>query len=446
MFLPQIRISYLCGMGNIVAIVGRPNVGKSTFFNRLQGGREAIIDNISGVTRDRHYGTCEWNGKSFSIVDTGGFVEGSEDVFESAIRMQVKVAVEEAAVLVFMVDAETGITDLDLRVADMLRRNKKEVLLVVNKVDNNNRLHDATEFYSMGFDHNFFISSQSGAGTGELLDEIAKRIENIPPTDGTIPRIAIVGQPNVGKSSLTNALLGEERNIVTEVAGTTRDAIHSRYTKFGFDFMLIDTAGVRRKARVHEDLEFYSVMRAIKSLEESDLIILMIDATLGIEAQDMAIFRLAQRRNKGIIIAVNKWDLIEKDTNTALEFEKTIKEKIAPFTDIPILFISVLDKVRIFKTIETAMEVYENRNRKIKTSELNDIMLAAIERVPPPSVKGRYAKIKYVTQLPTYFPAFAFFVNNPNYVKDSYKQYLENQLRSNFKLTGVPIGLFMREK
>ncbi|MEO7175975.1 MAG: ribosome biogenesis GTPase Der, partial [Saprospiraceae bacterium] len=283
-------------MGNIVAIVGRPNVGKSTFFNRLQGGREAIIDNISGVTRDRHYGTCEWNGKSFSIVDTGGFVEGSEDVFESAIRMQVKVAVEEAAVLVFMVDAETGITDLDLRVADMLRRNKKEVLLVVNKVDNNNRLHDATEFYSMGFDHNFFISSQSGAGTGELLDEIAKRIENIPPTDGTIPRIAIVGQPNVGKSSLTNALLGEERNIVTEVAGTTRDAIHSRYTKFGFDFMLIDTAGVRRKARVHEDLEFYSVMRAIKSLEESDLIILMIDATLGIEAQDMAIFRLAQRR------------------------------------------------------------------------------------------------------------------------------------------------------
>ncbi|MEO7175262.1 MAG: ribosome biogenesis GTPase Der, partial [Saprospiraceae bacterium] len=380
------------------------------------------------------------------IVDTGGFVEGSEDVFESAIRMQVKVAVEEATVLVFMVDAETGITDLDLRVADMLRRNKKEVLLVVNKVDNNNRLHDATEFYSMGFDHNFFISSQSGAGTGELLDEIAKRIENIPPTDGTIPRIAIVGQPNVGKSSLTNALLGEERNIVTEVAGTTRDAIHSRYTKFGFDFMLIDTAGVRRKARVHEDLEFYSVMRAIKSLEESDLIILMIDATLGIEAQDMAIFRLAQRRNKGIIIAVNKWDLIEKDTNTALEFEKTIKEKIAPFTDIPILFISVLDKVRIFKTIETAMEVYENRNRKIKTSELNDIMLAAIERVPPPSVKGRYAKIKYVTQLPTYFPAFAFFVNNPNYVKDSYKQYLENQLRSNFKLTGVPIGLFMREK
>jgi len=433
-------------MGNLVAIVGRPNVGKSTFFNRLIGERQAIIDDTSGVTRDRQYGSTEWNGKTFNIVDTGGFVETSEDIFEQEIKRQVLIALEEADVIVFMTDTTTGITDLDEEVANMLRRQHKPVLLVVNKVDNNQRFHDATEFYALGFEHMFFVSSMTGSGTGELLDEIAKHITIEPKTDIELPKFAIVGRPNVGKSSLTNALLDEDRNIVTEIAGTTRDSIHTRYNKFGHDFLLIDTAGIRRKTRVSEDLEFYSVMRAIKAIEECDVCLLVIDAQTGIESQDQNIFRLAQKRNKGIVILVNKWDLVEKDTNTAKEYEKALKEKIAPFVDIPVVFISALDKTRIFKAVETAVQVNENRNRKVKTSELNNILLDIIEKNPPPSHKGRFGKIKYITQLPTYFPAFAFFCNNPNYIKESYKQFLENQLRKHFVFTGVPISLFFRLK
>lgn len=431
---------------NIVAIVGRPNVGKSTLFNRLIGERQAIVDDISGVTRDRHYGSCFWNGKTFTVIDTGGFVRHSEDVFEAAIRSQVKIAIEEAAVLVFMVDTTTGITDLDEQVADMLRRTKKPVIVVVNKADNHQRLVEANEFWGLGFEETFFVSSLTGSGTGELLDAVTEYIEEYEEEESKLPKLAIIGQPNVGKSSLTNALLGEDRNIVTDVAGTTRDSIHTRYNKFGMDFLLIDTAGIRKKSKVNENLEFYSVMRAIKAIEEADICLLMVDAQTGIESQDLSIFKLAQKRNKGIVILVNKWDLVEKSTQTAKEFEDRIRYKISPFSDVPILFVSALEKQRIFKAIEVALDVFERRTQKIKTSKLNDIMLAAIERYPPPVHKGKFVKIKYITQLPTYFPAFAFFCNNPKYVKENYKNYLENQLRSNFDFSGVPISLFFREK
>lgn len=431
---------------NIVAIVGRPNVGKSTLYNRLIGERQAIIDDISGVTRDRQYGTSFWNGKTFTVVDTGGFVKNSEDVFESAIRSQVNIAIEEARVIVFMVDVTTGITDLDEEVAGMLRRSDKPVYLAVNKVDNHNRLIEANEFWSLGFENTFFLSSITGSGSGELLDAVVEHIEEDTETNNGLPKFAIVGQPNVGKSSLTNALLGEDRNIVTDIAGTTRDSIHSRYTKYDMDFLLIDTAGIRKKSRVAEDLEFYSVMRAIKAIEEADVCLMMIDAQTGVEAQDMSILRLAQRRNKGVVILVNKWDLVDKETNTARDYEAELKKRIAPFNDIPVLFISVHDKQRIFKAVEEAMRVYENRNRKIKTSQLNEVMLEAIERYPPPSHRGRFVKIKYVTQLPTYYPAFAFFCNNPKHVKENYKHYLENQLRKQFDFSGVPIGIFFRQK
>ncbi|MEL6922466.1 MAG: ribosome biogenesis GTPase Der [Bacteroidota bacterium] len=433
-------------MGNILAIVGRPNVGKSTLYNRLIGERQAIIDDTSGVTRDRKYGVSEWNGKKFTVVDTGGFVQGSDDIFEAAIRSQVTIAIEEADVIVFMVDVTTGITDLDEEVADMLRRSKKEVFLAVNKVDNNARQLEANEFWGLGFENTYFLSSLTGSGTGELLDAVAEHIVEDDPIETDLPKFAIIGQPNVGKSSFVNALLGEERNIVTDIAGTTRDSIHSRYNKFGKDFLIIDTAGIRKKAKVHENLEFYSVMRAIKALEEADVCILLVDAQTGIEAQDMSIFRLAQKRNKGLVILVNKWDLVEKETNTARDYEKQLREKLAPFNDLPIVFISALNKQRILRGIEKALEVYENRNRKVRTSELNEVMLEAIERYPPPSHKGRFAKIKYVTQLPTYFPAFAFFVNNPKYIKESYKNYLENKLRQFYNFSGVPIGIFFRKK
>lgn len=432
---------------NIVAIVGRPNVGKSTFFNRLIGERQSIVDDTSGVTRDRQYGSSYWNSKNFTVVDTGGFVQNSEDVFEAAIREQVKIAIEEATVIVFMVDVTTGITDLDDQVADLLRRSKKPVFLVVNKVDNSQRLFEANEFWSLGFENTFFLSSLTGSGSGEILDAVADHLNpDELPDENSLPRFAIVGQPNVGKSSLTNALLGVERNLVTDIAGTTRDSINAVYSKFDKEFILVDTAGIRKKAKVHENLEFYSVMRAIKAIEECDVCILMIDAQTGLEAQDQAIFRLAQRRNKGIVILVNKWDLVEKETNTARDYEKVIKERIAPFTDVPVIFISVLDKTRIFRSVEAALEVYENRNRKVKTSELNELLLDVIEKSPPPSHRGKFIKIKYITQLPLAYPAFIFFCNFPTHVKENYKNFLENQLRKNYNFTGVTISIFFRKK
>ena len=434
-------------MANIVAIVGRPNVGKSTFYNRMVGGRQAIVDDVSGVTRDRMYGTCDWNGKHFTVIDTGGFVRDSAEVFEVAIRDQVKIAIAEAGVIIFMVDVTTGITDLDDQMAQMLRRSDKPVILAVNKVDNHQRMIDANEFWSLGFEETYFLASISGSGTGDLLDGVAEKLEvKGEPDDGGIPKFAIVGRPNVGKSSFTNALLGEERNIVTPIAGTTRDPIHSSYSKFGKEFMLIDTAGIRKKAKVHEDLEFYSVMRAIRAIEESDVILLMVDAQTGLEAQDMSIFNLAKKRNKGIVLLVNKWDLIEKETNTARDFEQELKKKMAPFVDLPIVFISALEKQRIFKAVEEGLAVFENRSQKIKTSVLNDIIGDAIESYEPPSHRGKFIKIKYITQLPTYYPAFAFFCNYPKHVKESYKNYLENQLRKHFNFKGVPIGIFFRKK
>ncbi|MGB8195050.1 MAG: ribosome biogenesis GTPase Der [Chitinophagaceae bacterium] len=436
-------------MGFTVAIVGRPNVGKSTFFNRMLEERKAIVDDISGVTRDRQYGIADWNGKNFNVIDTGGFVPNSEDVFEREIRKQVLIAVEEANALIFMVDTVTGITDLDEAMADVLRRTTKPVLLVVNKVDNSDRLLEATEFYSLGFDNIFFVSSISGSGTGELLDALTELIpaDQDETEQKELPKIAIIGQPNVGKSSLLNALTGEERTIVSEIAGTTRDTIHTKYNLFQKEFILIDTAGIRRKQKVHEDLEFYSVIRAIKAMDEADVCMLMLDATKGITAQDLNIFSLAVRKGKGIVLLINKWDLVEdKETNTARDYEKLLKERLAPFTDVPVLFISVKEKTRIFKVVETTLKVYENRHRKIPTSKLNDVMLKAIENHHPPVVRGNPIRIKYVSQLPTHVPSFAFFCNFPDDVKQPYKNYLENQLRENFDLTGVPVRLFFRKK
>ena len=435
-------------MSNIVAIVGRPNVGKSTLFNRLIGERKAIIDDFSGVTRDRMYGFSDWNGKQFTVVDTGGFVKNSDDVFEAAIRSQVTIAIDEAEVIIFLVDVTTGITDLDDEIAAMLRRADKPVMCVVNKVDNGERMLQANEFWSLGFENTIFISSISGSGTGELLDQLTDLLPDNDEEENTpeFPRLAIVGQPNVGKSSLTNALLGEERNIVTDIPGTTRDSIHTKYNKFGHEFFLIDTAGIRKKNKVHEDLEFYSVIRAVKAIEEADVCILMIDAQTGIESQDMSIIKLIVNRKKGLVILVNKWDLVEKETNTAKEYEQQIKYKIAPFNDVPILFTSVLEKQRIYKAVEVAMEVYNNRTKKIKTSVLNDVMLDAIAKFPPPAYRGLFIKIKYVTQLPVHYPAFAFFCNHPSHVRADYKNFLENQLRKNFDFSGVPIAIFFREK
>ncbi|GLR19462.1 ribosome biogenesis GTPase Der [Portibacter lacus] len=435
-------------MSKIVAIVGRPNVGKSTFYNRLIGERQAIIDNVSGVTRDRIYGTCEWNGKSFTVVDTGGFVKNSSDVFESAIRSQVQIAIEEAAVIVFITDVTTGITDLDEEVANLLRRANTPIILCVNKVDNHTREISANEFWSLGFEETYFLSSISGSGTGEVLDAITEKLpENEEEEENLIPKFAIIGQPNVGKSSLTNSLLGEERNIVTDIAGTTRDSIHSHYNKFGKEFLLIDTAGIRKKAKVHEDLEFYSVMRAVGAIEESDVCILMVDAQTGIEAQDMNLLGLVHKRRKGLVIVVNKWDLIEnKETNTAKEFTEKIKRKISPFKDVPILFVSVLEKQRIFKVVEAALEVNESRNQKIKTSVLNNLLLDEIDRNPPPANRGRIIKIKYVQQLPTKHPAFAFFCNHPKHIKANYKGFLENLMRKHFDFTGTPISIVFKEK
>ncbi len=434
-------------MGNIVAIVGRPNVGKSTFFNRLIERREAIVNDESGVTRDRLYGHCFWNGKTFSVVDTGGYVENSSDVFEREISKQVLIAIEEADAVMFMVDVDMGLTDLDVAVADILRSSKKPVFLVVNKVDSNRKIVNSYEFYNLGLGELYCISAITGTGTGELLDAVVKALPDKPNDEELdLPRITIVGRPNVGKSSLTNVLIGEERNIVTNVAGTTRDSINTRYNKYGYDFMLVDTAGVRRKSKVSEDLEFYSVMRSIRAIENSDVCLLMIDAEQGWESQDQNILNLIRKNKKGIVILVNKWDLIEKDSNTLKQYREFIQERIAPFNDIPILFISALTKQRISDVLSTAMQVYENRIQRIPTGKLNEIMLEAIENFPPPSTKGKYIKIKYVTQLPTPTPVFAFFANLPQYIKEPYKRYLENQLRENFNLTGVPIVLVFRDK
>jgi len=435
--------------GFTLAIVGRPNVGKSTLFNRLLVERKAIVDDVSGVTRDRQYGVTDWNGKSFNVVDTGGFVPESEDIFEREIKKQVLIAVEEANAIIFMVDTATGITSLDQSMADVLRRSTKPVFLVVNKVDNSDRMLEAAEFYSMGFEHIFFISAMTGSGTGDLLDAVTSLIKEDDFTlpDESLPKFAIIGQPNVGKSSLLNALVGTERTIVSDIAGTTRDTIHTHYKLFQKEFMLIDTAGIRRKAKVHEDLEFYSVIRAIKALDEADVCLLMLDAGKGIAAQDLNIFSMAVKKGKGIVVLVNKWDLVEgKETNTAIEYEKDLKQRFSPFTDLPILFISAKDKTRIFKSIETALEVYENRRKKIPTSALNEVMLKAVEAYHAPVVRGNAVKIKYVTQLPTYVPSFAFFANFPDDIKQPYRNYLENQLRKHFNFKGVPLRIYFRKK
>ncbi len=434
---------------SLVAIVGRPNVGKSTLFNRLVGMRQAIVDDIAGVTRDRHYGRCEWCGREFSVVDTGGYTNNSEDIFEAAIRRQVEIAIDEADVILFMVEAAAGITDYDSAIADVLRRCRKPVILCVNKVDSGEKMYDAYQFYSMGLGELFSISAANGSGTGDLLDAVVSVLPD--ETDETdpyadLPRIAIVGRPNVGKSSLTNALLGEERNIVTPVAGTTRDSISTHYNKYGHEFILVDTAGIRKKGKVHEDLEFYSVMRSIRAIENSDVCIMMIDATRGMEAQDMNIFNLIQKNRKGCVLAVNKWDLFIKDSNTLKEYTNALRARIAPFDDVPIIFTSVLKMQRIQDVLNAATEVYANYSQKIPTARLNEALLPVIEETPPPAWKGKYVKIKYVTQLPTKFPAFAFFCNLPQYVKEPYKRFLENQLRKNFTLTGCPVQVFIRQK
>ncbi|MBL4678690.1 MAG: ribosome biogenesis GTPase Der [Mucilaginibacter sp.] len=433
-------------MSNIVAIVGRPNVGKSTLYNRLTESRKAIVDDFSGVTRDRHYGASEWTNHQFTVVDTGGYVANSADVFEAAIREQVIIAIEEATAILFVVDVTTGITDLDDEIATLLRKGNKPVFVVVNKVDNTSQVADASDFYSLGLGEIYTISSMTGSGTGELLDEVVKHFEDVPLEENTRPKYAIVGRPNVGKSSIINALIGKDRNIVTPIAGTTRDSIHIHYNQYGHDFMLIDTAGMRKKTKVKENIEFYSVMRTIKALEEADVIILMIDAVEGIESQDINIFHLAEKNKKGVVIVVNKWDLIEKNSKTIKVFEEQIRQKIAPFTDVPIVFTSVLEKQRVLKVIDTANKVYENRARKIPTSKLNEVMLPIIENYPPPSLKGKYVKIKYITQIAGSTPMFAFFCNLPQYIKDPYYRFIENQLREHFEFNGSPIQVWFRQK
>ncbi len=434
-------------MGNIVAIVGRPNVGKSTFFNRLIQRREAITDAVSGVTRDRHYGKSDWNGKEFSLIDTGGYVKGSDDVFEAEIDKQVELAIEEADAIVFMVDVETGLTGMDEEVAMLLRKSKKPFFLAVNKVDSATRENDAVEFYSLGVEKYYTLSSNNGSGTGELLDDLVKALpEKEEEEESELPRFAVVGRPNAGKSSFINTLIGEERYIVTDIAGTTRDSIDTKYNRFGFEFNLVDTAGIRRKTKVKEDLEFYSVMRSVRAIEHCDVMILILDATRGFDGQVQNIFWLAQRNNKGVVILVNKWDLVEKETNTVKNFEKHIRQECEPFTDVPIVFMSVLNKQRIYKAIETAVEVYKNRSKRIKTSKLNDVLLPIIQATPPPQYKGKYVKIKFITQLPMPYPTFAFFANLPQYVKDPYKRFLENKLRENFDFTGVPVKIYLRKK
>jgi GTP-binding protein len=435
-------------MSNIVAIVGRPNVGKSTFFNRLIQRREAIVDAVSGVTRDRHYGKSDWNGKEFSLIDTGGYVKGSDDVFEAEIDKQVELAIDEADAIIFMVDVETGVTGMDEDVAKLLRKVDKPVFLAVNKVDNGKRAEDAVEFYSLGLGEYYTIASINGSGTGDLLDALVKALPEKEEEEekDELPRFAVVGRPNAGKSSFINALIGEERYIVTDIAGTTRDSIDTKYNRYGFEFNLVDTAGIRRKSKVKEDLEFYSVMRSVRAIEHCDVCLVVLDATRGFDGQVQNIFWLAQRNRKGIVILVNKWDLVEKDTMTTRDFERKIREEIAPFTDVPIVFISVLNKQRIFKAIETAVEVYNNRSKKIKTSKLNEVLLPIIENYPPPAYKGKFVKIKYIMQLPTPQPQFAFFCNLPQYVRDPYKRYLENQLRDHFDFKGVPISVYMRKK
>lgn len=433
-------------MSNIVAIVGRPNVGKSTLYNRLTESRKAIVDDFSGVTRDRHYGLSEWVGHPFTVVDTGGYVANSEDVFEAAIREQVAIAIEEATVILFMVDVTTGITDLDDEIADLLRRSNKPVFVVVNKLDNNQLLADSMTFYSLGLGEIYNISAMTGSGTGELLDEVIKHFSEEQPEQSNLPKYAIVGRPNVGKSSIINALIGQQRNIVTPIAGTTRDSIHIHYNQYGHNFMLIDTAGMRKKTKVKENIEFYSVMRTIKAIEEADVVILMIDAVEGFESQDQNIFHLAEKNKKGVVIVVNKWDLIEKNNKTSKVFEEQIRDKIAPFTDVPVVFTSVTEKQRVLRVIETANSVYENRSRKIPTSKLNEVMLPIIENYPPPSIKGKYVKIKYATQIAGSSPMFAFFCNLPQYIKEPYYRFIENKLRENFNLSGSPVQVWFRQK
>ena len=436
-------------MNNIVAIVGRPNVGKSTFFNRLIQRREAIVDSVSGVTRDRNYGKSEWNGKEFSVIDTGGYIKGSDDVFEGEIRRQVELAIDEADVIIFMVDVEEGITPMDDEVAKLLRKVTKPVLLAVNKVDNSMREKDAVEFYNLGLGEYYTLAGMSGSGTGELLDALVDLLpEAVEPDENAeaLPRFAVVGRPNAGKSSFINALIGEDRYIVTDIAGTTRDAIDTKYNRFGFEFNLVDTAGIRRKAKVKEDLEFYSVMRSVRAIEHSDICILVIDATRGFEGQDQSIFWLAEKNRKGIVILVNKWDLVEKDTMSTRDYERKIREELQPFTDVPILFVSELTKQRLLKELETSVQVFESRKQRIATSKLNELMLPIIENMPPPALKGKYVKIKFCMQLPTPTPQFVFFCNLPQYVKDPYKRFIENKLRENFDFTGVPIDIYFRQK
>lgn len=436
-------------MSNIVAIVGRPNVGKSTLFNRLVQRREAIVDSVSGVTRDRHYGKSDWNGKEFSVIDTGGYVVGSDDIFEGEIRKQVQLAIEESDIIVFVVDVEEGITPMDSEVAKLLRKVKKPIFIAVNKVDNAMRDADAVEFYNLGLGDYHTISSINGSGTGDILDAITAKMpepEEIDLEKEELPRFAVVGRPNAGKSSFINALIGEDRNIVTDIAGTTRDSIDTKYNRFGFDFNLVDTAGIRRKAKVKEDLEFYSVMRAVRTIEYSDVVILMVDATRGFESQDQNIFWLAEKNKKGIVVLINKWDLVEKETNTMRDFEAAVRKQIAPFTDVPIIFTSVITKQRLLKAIETAVEVFENRKRRITTSKLNETMLEIVKNNPPPATKGKFVKIKYCMQLPTRTPQFAFFSNLPQYVKEPYKRYVENQLREHYDFSGVPVIIYFRQK
>ena len=433
-------------MSNIVAIVGRPNVGKSTLFNRLVKRRDAIVDSVSGVTRDRHYGKSDWNGKEFSVIDTGGYAIGSGDIFEEEIRKQVQLAIDEADHIIFVVDVEEGITPMDVEVANLLRKVKKPIFLAVNKVDNAMRDANAVEFYNLGLGEYYTLSSINGSGTGELLDAVVADMEEDVEEEHELPRFAVVGRPNAGKSSFINALIGEERNIVTDIAGTTRDTVDTKYNRFGFEFNLVDTAGIRKKSKVKEDLEFYSVMRAVKAIEECDVAILVVDATREFEGQDENIFWLAEKNRKGIVILVNKWDLIEKETNTMKDYEAKIREEIAPFTDVPIIFISALTKQRVFKAIETAVEVFENRKKRIPTSKLNEVMLDILKSSPPPANKGKYIKVKFCTQLPTPTPQFVFFANLPQYVKDPYKRFVENKMREIFNFTGVPVVVYFRQK